>query len=205
MPLPPADTLVCDTALLSRFQHDAAYDYGRELTVEQNTLMEWLAMKVGEMMRAVLGSSADVVMSRPVMLALGVVTLAVVLWFLYRHQPQLFSRQRKVAMDYAVEQETIYGIDFDEQIRQARSRADWHAAVRYTYLKVLRQLSDAGLIDWQLSKTPSRYVQEWKSAEFSQLTNHFLRVRYGNFEATEALYSQVEQLAAAIARKGGAR
>jgi len=48
-------------------------------------------------------------------------------------------------------------------------------------------------------------VQEWKSAEFNQLTNHFLRVRYGNFEATEALYIQVEQLAAAIARKGGAR
>ena len=90
--------------------------------------------------------------------------------------------------------ETIYGIDFDAEIAKALAASNYRQAVRYLYLKTLRRLSDAGHINWQPSKTPSQYVYEVQRDEFRQLTQHFLRVRYGNFEATRELYDEMLRL-----------
>ena len=38
----PVDTLVCDTARIAVWQHDAAFDYNRELIEPQQTIWEWL-------------------------------------------------------------------------------------------------------------------------------------------------------------------
>ena len=37
---------------------------------------------------------------------------------------------------------------------------------------------------------------------FRQLTNHFLRVRYGNFEATEELFNSMKSLQEEIGKGG---
>ena len=63
--------------------------------------------------------------------------------------------------------------------------------------------SDEKRIDWQLYKTPTQYVYEVRMPAFRQLTNHFLRVRYGNFEATEALFHVMQSLQEEV-KKGGA-
>mgnify|MGYP003003230484 CR=1 FL=1 len=70
-------------------------------------------------------------------------------------------------------------------------------------LQTLKQLSDEKRIDWQLYKTPTQYVYEVRMPAFRQLTNHFLRVRYGNFEATEALFHVMQSLQEEV-KKGGA-
>ena len=69
--------------------------------------------------------------------------------------------------------------------------------------QTLKQLSDEKRIDWQLYKTPTQYVYEVRMPAFRQLTNHFLRVRYGNFEATEALFHVMQSLQEEV-KKGGA-
>lgn len=74
---------------------------------------------------------------------------------------------------------------------------------RLLYLQTLKQLSDEKRIDWQLYKTPTQYVYEVRMPAFRQLTNHFLRVRYGNFEATEALFHVMQSLQEEV-KKGGA-
>ena len=61
---------------------------------------------------------------------------------------------------------------------------------------------DEKRIDWQLYKTPTQYVYEVRMPAFRQLTNHFLRVRYGNFEATEALFHVMQSLQEEV-KKGG--
>mgnify|MGYP007025944482 CR=1 FL=1 len=57
----------------------------------------------------------------------------------YRH-PELLRLRRKEKQDtdYTVEEDTIYGIRFDEAIAEARSRKDYREVVRLTYLKTLR-------------------------------------------------------------------
>lgn len=111
-------------------------------------------------------------------------------------------RSRKNNLPYTVEEDTIYGVDFPEGIAQALSRSDYREAVRLLYLQTLKQLSDDGCIDWQLYKTPTQYIYEVRLPAFRQLTNHFLRVRYGNFEATEALFHAMQALQVEI-KKGG--
>lgn len=107
---------------------------------------------------------------------------------------------------YHVEEDTIYGIDFEKEISAAMLRNEYREAVRLLYLQTLKQLSDAEKIDWQPYKTPTEYTYELKAnalrTPFRELTNRFLRVRYGNFEATEALFHEMQTLQREI-MKGG--
>ena len=197
----PADTLVCDTMQIAAWRQDGAYDYDREL-VSQDSLGQWLLARLNELLMQILDSRAAELLTRPVLIAIGVAVVAVILWFVYKNRPELFSFRRKTAAGGEVQEETIYGIDFDREIRGATARGNWQEAVRYVYLKTLRYLSDHQRINWQLYKTPTEYVYEESHPAFRQLTTHFLRVRYGNFEATEALYDEVRRLSATLCREG---
>lgn len=104
---------------------------------------------------------------------------------------------------FGFEQDTIYGVDFAERIADALARTDYREAVRLLYLQTLKQLSDGKRIDWQLYKTPTQYIYEVRLPAFRQMTNHFLRVRYGNFEATETLFHAMRDLQKEV-EKGGA-
>ena len=112
----------------------------------------------------------------------------------YRH-PELLgpSRKEKQDTDYTVEEDTIYGIRFDEAIAEARSRKDYREVVRLTYLKTLRALSDADLIHWIPSKTPLQYVAEYEDRHLRHATMVFVRVRYGGFEATEEMADEMTE------------
>jgi hypothetical protein len=191
---------------IAAWRQDGAFDYNRELLTTQDSLTQWLLMKFAELLARLFGSEAASMLSRPLLFLLGAVVVGIVVWFLYKQRPELFGRRKKtLAEEESFQEETIYGIDFDRLIGTAEESGDWREAIRYTYLKTLRFLSDRGHIDWQLSKTPTQYVYEDKHPAFRQLTTHFLQIRYGNYEATRALYEEVRQLAETRcqAEKGG--
>jgi hypothetical protein len=132
-----------------------------------------------------------------VLITLGVILLLLVAWFVYKTHPALFLHNKPSDSSTEAE-ENIYGIDFNAVIHQAVANGDYCQAVRYVYLQTLRHLSDQSLIDWMPQKTPTQYVIEYNKDDFRQLTNLFLRVRYGNFEATPAMYDDVLQLQSSI-------
>lgn len=110
-------------------------------------------------------------------------------------------RSSKNKLPYEVEEDTIYGVDFSGGIADALSRSDYREAVRLLYLQTLKRLSDEKRIDWQPYKTPTQYINEVRMPVFRQLTNHFLRVRYGNFEATEELFNSMKSLQEEIGKE----
>ncbi|WP_294628078.1 DUF4129 domain-containing protein [uncultured Bacteroides sp.] len=199
---PPVDTLACDTALLARWRSDAAYGYNRELLTPEINLFEWFGRQFQEFMRKLFGSRFATEYSETVLICIAIVILLLIIWFVYRKRPELFMRSSKSAVAYTVEEDTIYGIDFPEGIDVALSRRDYREAVRLLYLQTLKQLSDAERIDWKLYKTPTQYINEVRLPAFRQLTNHFLRVRYGNFEATEELFQTMQTLQKEITKGG---
>jgi hypothetical protein len=190
----PVDTLVCDTARIAAWQQDAAFDYNRELIEPQQTIWEWLFQVIMGFLSEAFHDAMQYELSWIVFAIIAVVLLVVGGWLLYKYRPGLFGRGKNDRLDYEVEEDTIYGIDFDTEIAKALAASNYRQAVRYLYLKTLRRLSDAGRINWQPSKTPSQYVYEVQRDEFRQLTQHFLRVRYGNFEATRELYDEMLRL-----------
>ena len=198
----PTDTLVCDTAQIALWQSDPAYNYNRELITPELNLFEWISKQFGEFMRKIFGSRFAEEYSGLILICIAIIILLLIIWFVYRKRPELFMRSRKNALPYTVGEGTIYGVDFSGGITDALSRQDYREAVRLLYLQTLKQLSDAERIDWQPYKTPTQYLTEVRLPAFRQLTNHFLRVRYGNFEATEELFRTMQTLQEEI-RKGG--
>lgn len=198
----PADTLVCDTTQIAVWQSDSLYDYNRELITPEINLMEWLGKQFGEFLRKIFGSRFADEYSGLILICIATLILLSILWFIYEKRPELFMRSRKNALVYAIEEDTIHGVDFQGGMDEALSRRDYRSAVRLLYLQTLKRLSDEGCIDWQLYKTATQYIYEVRTAPFRELTNHFLRVRYGNFEATEALFHTMRALQEEI-EKGG--
>lgn len=190
----PADTLVCDTVQIALWQSDPAYSYNRELITPEINFFEWIGKQFGELLRKIFGSRFAEEYSGVVLICIAIIILLLIIWFVYRKRPELFMSSRQNTLPYTVGEDTIYGVDFSGGIADALSRRDYREAVRLLYLQTLKRLSDAERIDWQLYKTPTQYLNEVRLPAFRQLTNHFLRVRYGNFEATEELFHMMQSL-----------
>ncbi len=198
----PADTLVCDTARLAAWQTDPAYDYNRELLTPEVNLMEWLSGQVGKLLRSIFGNHFSPEYTTTILVCIAICFLLLIVWLVYRKHPGLFMRSQKNNLPYSVEEDTIYGVDFEKGISVALSQEDYREAVRLLYLQTLKQLSDTGRIDWQLYKTPTQYIYEVHGVAFRQLTSHFLRVRYGNFEANLSLFQEMKNLQEKIGEGG---
>lgn len=201
-----SDTLSCDTTRLAYWQNNPAYDYNRELQTPELDLYGWLNMQLMKVLRHLFGSRFAEEYTEPILVILFIIIVLLLAWFVYRKRPELFMRSGKKTVAYTVQEDTIYGVDFQAEIEVALARKDYKEATRLLYLQTLKMLSDAEVIDWQLYKTPTQYIYEVKPESrreiFRNLTNHFLRVRYGNFDATEQLFNQMQELQTEI-RKGG--
>lgn len=191
-----ADTLTFDTARISAWQVDVATDYNRELMTPDVSLMKIIGRYVSEFLSWLFGSRFAETYTEWVIVGLMLVILALVLWFVYRKRPELFMRNRRSRLAYNVQEDTIYGVDFEAEIASAHDRGDYREAVRLVYLQTLKWLSDGGHINWQPYKTPTEYLYEVKGdafrMAFRELTDCFLRVRYGNFDATEELFLRMK-------------
>lgn len=189
-----SDTLRIDTAVLEAWRADEDYDYAREMVQSDFSLREWIYMQIDNIFSWIFGSRFYTDNSTFIWCSVGVVFIAAVLAFIYYKKPVLFGTGGKTVQEYEVTEDTIYGIDFPAKIALAMERCDYREAVRLTYLYALKDLSDAGRIDWQPYKTPSQYITEVGTPEFRTFSNHFLRVRYGNFIATEELAHEMQRL-----------
>lgn len=200
------DTLVCDTARLAYWQTNPLYDYNRELVAPDVNVLRWLSMQMAKLLSRIFGTKFAQEYSGVVLVCLAILLLLLLLWFIYKKRPELFMRSRRSKVTGIVHEDTIYGVDFEQEISRAIDRGDYREAIRLLYLQTLKQFSDAGQIDWQLYKTPTEYIYELKPesvrAPFRSLTNLFLRVRYGNFEATDVLFEEMQGLQVRL-RKGG--
>ncbi|WP_448778870.1 DUF4129 domain-containing protein [Bacteroides congonensis] len=196
------DTLVCDSIQIQYFQSKVEYAYGNDLSAPEVNIFVWLRKELAAWLqeRIDIHGMEDIISWT--LICIAIILLFLIIWFVYKKRPELFMRSPKNALPYTVGEDTIYGVDFPGGIAEAFSRQDYREAVRLLYLQTLKQLSDAERIDWQLYKTPTQYLNEVRLPAFRQLTNHFLRVRYGNFEATEELFRTMRTLQEEIGKGG---
>jgi hypothetical protein len=202
----PNDTLVCDTTRLAYWQNNPAYDYNRELVAPDYNLIDWFGHLLNKLLRNIFGNEFAEKYSDVFFIAVFIIVIALVVWFIYKKKPELFMRNKKNATPYTVHEDNIYGIDFDKEIKKALYAKDYKNAIRFLYLQTLKHVSDNNLINWQLYKTPTEYIYEIQSEAlrplFRDLTNRFLCIRYGNYEADEQSFNKMLSLRDNI-RKGG--
>lgn len=198
-----ADTLRADTAMLNAWRADSDYDYAREIVQSDFSLREWIMARIDDFMSALFGSNLYNENRTAIWLTIGFLLLAAIAVYVFRKHPALFGRSGKTVTNYEVTEDTIYGIDFPAMTDEAMRRQDYREVVRLTYLHALKELSDNGRIDWQPYKTPTQYAREVGTVEFRAFSNHFLRVRYGNFEATRELAEEMMRQRTALTGTGG--
>jgi hypothetical protein len=109
---------------------------------------------------------------------------------------QLFTtRSKPVALPYSEAPENIHEIDFGPEIERAIKNVDYRLAVRMLYLKCLKQLSDSGLITWQIDKTNSNYIAELVNStrkdKFALLTRQFEYIWYGEFNIDQLTFTEI--------------
>lgn len=198
------DSLRLDSAQLAAFQQDPRYDYDRELVGGSQNFIEWLSTIISDWFEKTYNTLMDNEAVKFALVIVGLLVVAVIAWLVWKKGAKLFLRNAPGdALDYELEEDTIYGVDFDGDIRQALEQQNYRQAVRLVYLQTLKHLSDAGKIEWQPSRTPTQYVRQYGLPAFAELSRRFIRVRYGNFQADEALYLEMKQLQQDIIEKGG--
>ena len=197
-----ADTLQTDQQLLQQLQQDPRYAYAIE--EQKPSLLDELLDWIGEQLSEHL--DANISFYRPVFYSLCTLAVIILVWWLVRSGvlQRLLAILKKEDVSIEEAEENIHVIDFEAEIARARSAGDYTRASRLLYLQTLKQLSDARRIDWQPQKTPAQYTREVSGMAFLQLTNHFVRIRYGGFEADEQLFLTMEALQAETGKGGDA-
>ena len=194
-----ADTIACDSARLKAIINSGDFDYNSEIAENQKSLFEKILSDVQNWLNDILNgifSAGDKVFSTNrtmgyVWLVLAIIAILVLLYIMYRKKMLFFKKKEKAADDYDVVEDTIYGIDFEQDISRALGSGNYREAIRLRYLQCLKYLSDNEKIDWRIHKTPAQYTREFKNADFSSLTRQYVLIRYGDYEATQAIFDDI--------------
>ena len=107
-------------------------------------------------------------------------------------------KSQTVVLPYNESVEDIYAVDLDVEIEKAAATQNYRFAVRLLYLRSLKQLSDANLIQWDVNKTNSIYIDELTNAEqrfaFKILTRQFEYVWYGELTIDAPVFKKINDL-----------
>ena len=125
--------------------------------------------------------------------------LVILIWFLLSSNVQLFHRKSAV-VDGGLQgeegEENIFEIDYDAEIRKAVAGDDLRLAIRLHYLRLLKDLSQKGVIQYSQGSTNSDYVLQLYGkpygADFFRLTRSFEYAWYGQFPISKEAFSAIE-------------
>lgn len=181
------DSLTRNQQLLNELQQD--YDYTHGLQPEgfdSSAVADQLSGNVPYISSddGFLRSVTDWLSGLPwaVWVVLILLIVGVLAYYVLRHWSGGDRRRKVVAVG---EVDDIYETDdYETAITRAWNGSQWNEVVRLTYLRTLRLLHEAHRIEWQPYKAPMAYLSECPSEEMRLLTNAFLYVRFGHYDAT---------------------
>ena len=192
------DTLKTDSAMLNALRNNPDFGYSRELVQVKSSTWQWMSDRLAEWYQSLLNSVFPNENNWYLWLIVGLVVIGIIIAIVVVRNRYLLRLKENTDSGYVVTDDTIYGIDFEQQIKAALGRDDYRTALRMIYLQTLKWLDDNHHIHWQPQKTPSQYVREYRCAPFNTLTTLFIRIRYGGFEADRALIDEALRMRTAV-------
>lgn len=123
--------------------------------------------------------------------------LILIIYRLFRHEIKGVFRGKSATNKVAFirDDENIHEMDFNLVINDAIAQKDYKNAIRLSYLKLLKTLTDEDLITWKADKTNLDYIDELKQsplqAFFKKTTVAFEHVWYGKFTINENHFDEI--------------
>lgn len=196
------DTLKTDTAMLNALRNNPDFGYSRELVQVKSSTWQWMSDRLADWYNSLFNSVFPNENNWYLWFIAAVMVIGIIIAIVMVRNRNLLRRKENNDSGYVVTDDTIYGIDFEQQIEAALGRDDYRTALRMIYLQTLKWLDDNHHIHWQPQKTPSQYVREYRCAPFNTLTTLFIRIRYGGFEVDRALVDEALRMRAAVCQEG---
>ncbi|UJH66886.1 DUF4129 domain-containing protein [Allomuricauda sp. SCSIO 65647] len=114
----------------------------------------------------------------------------------------IFIKKAKPIIDIDLSEQHIENIDLDALLNEALEKKEYRMAIRYQYLKILKRLSEKGLIDWHFEKTNSDYQREIEKPEikarFKEVSYIYDYIWYGEQEIDGQKYHTADALFAIL-------
>lgn len=129
---------------------------------------------------------------------IGGAFIAIIILFLSSSNISLFRKKQEEAGKTEEEGEfgeDIFSMDHEREIRRAEEQGDLRRAIRYLYLRTLRDLAQKDLIRYRHESTDSDYLRQLAQTgyyrDFGRLTRHFQYAWYGKFTVEQPLYRMI--------------
>ncbi|QIL39686.1 DUF4129 domain-containing protein [Pedobacter sp. HDW13] len=172
------------------FQYD---EIGQQQLSWWDRFWLWFWQMVGDLFQGAAGNP----ISRYIFIGVGVgVVIFIVLKLI--GSENIFSRKSKeTILPYDVLTENIHEIDYEQELQRLITEGKFRLAVRLLYLRALKKLSDAELIQWQPEKTNYHYLTELREPalknDFGKLTLQFDYIWYGDFPIDATRFEPINQ------------
>jgi len=190
------------------------FDYTVETGQSQNYLLraiEWFFEKIGNLF----GLDVDPSFYKIVEVLIYIILIVIAVYiitklFLGTNTSSFFGKKSKDLAPISFEEEHIEQLNLEELISNALSLTDYRLAIRYMYLKTLKDLSVNNLINWHFDKTNIDYQNELQKPKlkqgFSNVSYLYDHIWYGEFGLDEIGFKKAEkefdQLTKAIKSNG---
>jgi hypothetical protein len=193
--------------LLKEYRNDDDFDYGRSREAPMSLwdrFLQWLQSQLDGLLNATSTGFWEVVGY----LVLGATMVYVTMHFMGVEPQGLFRRSSTNLKAGITMQEDIHAMDFDALIAAAVNAGDYRWAIRLHYLRLLKQLTDRGMIGWKPEKTNHDYLHELKRTdlrgEFAAIITLFEYAWYGNFAVDRIAFDEAVELFVDIEEQIGA-
>jgi hypothetical protein len=184
-----------DKDAISNYKEQKEFQYD-EIGQQQLSLWDKFWFWFWDMVSRLFEGAASNFVSRYIFIGLGV---ALILYIVIKAigAENIFRRKSKeTILPYDVITENIHEIDYEQELQRLIAEGKFRLAVRLLYLRALKQLSDADVIQWQPDKTNYNYLMEINKPElrndFSRLTLQFDYIWYGDFPVDEVKFEPIK-------------
>jgi len=185
-----------DKEAISKYKAQKEFQYD-EIGHQQLSLWDRFWYEFWRMIGDLFQGTAANPFSRYIFIVLGVGVVIFIVFKLIGSE-NIFSRKSKeTILPYDVLTENIHEIDYEQELQRLIAERKFRLAVRLLYLRALKKLSDAELIEWQPEKTNYHYLTELREPalknDFGKLTLQFDYIWYGDFPIDANRFEPINQ------------
>ncbi|MBO9676206.1 MAG: DUF4129 domain-containing protein [Sphingobacteriaceae bacterium] len=183
-----------DSIGLYKEQKEFQYD---EIGQQQLSWWDKFWMFFWRLIGSLIQGAASNLISRYIFIGLGVALILYIVIKTIGAENIFRKKSKETILPYDVITENIHEIDYEQELQRLVAEKKFRLAVRLLYLRALKKLNDAEIINWQPNKTNYNYLTEIDKPElrndFSKLTLQFDYIWYGDFPIDEVKFDPINQ------------
>lgn len=194
-----------DVKSIEKYKSDKEFDYTEQTEKPEPTFLEkvlnWLGRQFLRFLEWLFGVKYAKGILATILTALPYVIAGLVLFLLIKFfvktkiKSAVSLTNNKSVVNFSEDEKLLQNADLDALIKKSISDNDFRLAVRFLYLKTLKQLTDKKLVVWEKQKTNEDYtneisVKQLKNA-FENITRLYDFVWYGDFKINEVQFNSI--------------